>query len=292
MDDIQEWDPQWLTTRGNYLTVITPKLAAELLEFNINNRNPRPRKIIQFGRDMLAKRWDSGASDIKISSAPYELIDGQNRLMAAVESDVSFPTLVRTGLSRETKNKVDSGTARTNADVLRMINVSGPHTSIAAAVNLQIRYLERIEFFDGTHGGELTRMVLTHDEMLEYLAQHPMMLKYANVADALRKNVMPAIPTSSILAFLGWAAEIDEELAASFADRLQTGDYSKGDPLQALVGYAAIAARQLTGSRGARVRAAQENHLLALCKTWNWIRLGRSIDRLRIGRNDRLEVPE
>lgn len=291
MSEIQEWNPDWLKTKGNYVTLITPEIAEGLLKTNVRNRSPRSRKVAQFGRDMKNGRWDPDASDVKFD-VNENLMDGQQRFMACVEVKVAFPTLVRTGLNTEARNKVDTGTARTNADMLKMNGVSGPLTGIAAAVNLRIRYDYRVEVFDRKRGWDFKTPVLTHDEMLDYLNEHEMVVQFASLADGLRKSVTPGIPTSAWLAFLSWAAEIDPTEAWNFGERMRMGEFGgQGDPLQALLAYAALARTRPGGSPGARGRVAQEEHLLALIKAWNAHRQGKPIARLVIGRQERLEVP-
>jgi hypothetical protein len=43
--EVQKYDPEMLVRRGNYLVIITPEIAAELLERNKNNRKPKRRAI-------------------------------------------------------------------------------------------------------------------------------------------------------------------------------------------------------------------------------------------------------
>lgn len=289
--DIREWDPRWLNRRGNHMTIITPELAAELLERNTNNRTPRPRKIEQFIRDMRNDRWDPDASDIKFAR-DGTLLDGQNRLMACIEAGVPFATLVRTGLDPQTQSKVDTGTARTTADALRMAQV--PYAgAMASAVALRMRYMERVLNFDRKRGFEARPMVPTHDEVLEYLGQHPQMEKFAPKAEQLR-NIIPAIQNSVLTAALGWFAEESEADADSFVDRLYHGEFGgPGDPIMALVAYAARVrgGTRRTGSQGAKGRTAQEANLMALIKVWNALRTGEPIKLLSVKREELLEVP-
>lgn len=272
------------------MTTITPDIARDLLTRNTGNRNPKPRMIGQFARDMRAGRWDPDAADLKFSASGF-LIDGQNRLMACVEANVPFSTLVRTGLNPRTKIYVDTGARRTAADALRMAGVTGSTGAIAAAVALRVRYSERIELYGRRRGWDYKSQILTHDEVLSYLEDHPAVNKFAPSAELMRKRVV-AIPTSPILASLSWFAEVDESDTASFVSKLVEGDFGgAGDPLLALLGYAARLRSGRTGSPGARGRVAQEEHMMAFIKVWNALREGNALDRLAIGRHDKLETP-
>lgn len=287
------WDDEWLVRKGNYLTTITPELAERLLARNTNNRRPKERKIQQFARDMIAGRWDADASDIKFARTG-ELIDGQNRLMACVRSGAAFPTLVRTGLGLDTKMHVDTGTARTVADVLKMSGGYTNPSATGAAVALWQRYEARVTQFGGKRTTDTKGPTpLTHDEVLDFLEKHPAIQMFSAEAERVRRAI-PALPTSSILCFLGMAAERDERQAHRFAEQLVAGEFGGvGNPLAALIQYAAMARGRQQGSPGYRGRQAQESHLLALIRVWNAIRRNETMTtRLIIKITDRLVMPE
>jgi hypothetical protein len=269
---LHEWDDEWLKTRGSYYTTITPELASRLLERNVNNRPPKQRSITQFARDMLADNWDPDASDIKFDWDP------------------------------KSKRHVDTGVKRTVADMLKMEQIKGRPTTVGAAVTLWVRYADRVINFGGRRlanvsggGRHGQQLILTHDEILDFITKHPFLESMSNLAEAVRQQAMPAIPASSILTFLAMAAEKDEKAALEFADRLIKGDVSgPGDPLIALIQYAARVGggRRVTGSPGHRGRVAQESHLQAMSRVWNATRAGEKIEgRLHIKIVDRLVMP-
>lgn len=293
--DLQPWNNAWLKKRGNYMTRIDPDLAAELLKRNINNRRPKPRMIEQFKRDMQAGRWDPDASDLKFSEDGL-LIDGQNRLLACVEAGVPFETLVRTGLNPRTRIFVDTGTRRTAADAIRMNNPRMAHyAGVAAAIALRSRYNERIEHFDRKRGWDYKSRTLTHDEVISYLEAHPHIERLAATTDSIRRQVVPTIPNSALLAAFSWFAEVDEKETETMISELLTGDFGgQGDPLQALLGYAArvYGFRSKIAGAGPRGRIAQEDHMIVLIRVWNARRRGEGLDRVVPTRRARLEVPE
>lgn len=279
--EIREFDPEWLVRRGNYLTLITPEIATELLERNTNNRRPKPRAIQKYARDMRAGNWDPDASDVKVARTG-ELIDGQNRLLACQEAGVPFPTLLRTGVSTKAKAHVDLGVSRTLADSLAMEGVSH-NTAVAAAVGLRNRYERQL-----TEGGTaLSRaFALTNQESLDYLRKHPSLVEFAT--DGKRcQQVAPAIPPSVWVAGLSMMAESNTKRARHFANQFVDGDtYGVGDPLLALVRYTALHRQNKVGSPGGRGLLAAQRHLLALIKTWNAWRQDEKVDRLTVRDNE------
>lgn len=299
--ELQPFDRELLARRGNYLVLITPDDAEFLLSLNTNNRRPNRAKIAQYARDMAAGRWDADASDIKVSAqipatGSYELVDGQNRNLAALEAGVPYPTLLRTGVHLAAKGKVDTGKARIGSDVLKIMRgIVGPAAGVSAAVALRHRYSERVEKFDRVRGMDWKATTLTHDELLAWLDAHPTIERFAALGQSMYQRVTPVIQVSVWIAGLSWFAESDEAATREFAERLIFGEFGgPGDPLQALISYAARMRSQITpgaGLGGVRGRIAQEENLMALIKAWNAHRTSAEIRRLSVRRDERLPVP-
>lgn len=293
--EVVEFDPEMLVRRGNYVVLITPELAGELLSRNRNNRNPKTRKIRQYARDMEAGKWDPDAS-VLLFDRKGDLIDGQNRLMACESIAVPFATMIRTGLRSETRRHVDTGAARTTADVLKMEGVTVSAAGLGAAVGLRQRYEDRVHNYGGKRvtdsKGSLPPM--THEEMLEYLAAHPNMEKMGSLAEAVRRQVIPTIPVSVAMCAFGMFADVDENTARSMGDRLIHGEYGGvGDPLVALIAYAARVRQNPSGNPGYKGRQGQESHLLAMIRVWNALRAGQKIEGPIIVKiTDRLVMPQ
>jgi hypothetical protein len=296
MTELRDFDPEMLVRRGNYLVLITPEVAGRLLELNQRNRPPSQRNVRLYARDMLAGRWDPDASDLKVSRAQV-LVDGQQRLLACQLAGVPFPTLLRTGVGSDTKRHVDVGKKRTVADMLKMqdLPTTASPSLIGAAVALHTRYMDRITNHGGKRALDVKGEPMTHDEVLDFLDKHPLLVPFAGDAQALHR-IMPAIPGSSFGTFLTMAGEVDVKAAELFSSRLRAGEFgdpTRHDPLVALVQYAArVRVTGGMGNGGYRGRNAQESHLLALIRTWNANRRGEELERIVIKITDRLVLPE
>jgi hypothetical protein len=295
MAEIRDFDPEMLVRRGNYLVLITPEVAGRLLEYNDHNRRQSKRNIQLYARDMLAGRWDPDASDIKIARTGA-LVDGQNRLMACQLAGVPFPTLLRTGVKLDTKQHVDVGKKRTVADMLKMqeLPTTASPSLIGASVALYMRYMDRITNHGGKRALDVKGEPMTHDEVLDFLDKHPMLVHFAADAGALHR-IMPAIPGSAFGTFLTLAGEVDVKAAELFASRLRAGEFgnpTRHDPMVALVQYAArVRVSGGMGNGGYRGRNAQESHLLALIRAWNADRQGEELSTIVIKITDRLVLP-
>ena len=278
--EVQEWDPEFMVRRGNYMVLVTPELAQKWLdEHNTNNRKKKPEAITRYAREMEHGRWDADASDIKFSRT-MELLDGQNRLHACVQSGVPFPTLIRTGLKLESKTRVDIGIKRTISDTFTLERV--PYANnVAAGIQLRLRYEEGES--SGSQVGNTAAfrraIKLGPDEALAYLREHPTHQEYGPLADQLYK-AGPGVTRTIYFAFLGMAAEKDRADAERFAKEVLGADWTQGSPTMAWIRYlATLAGSPRTGTL-LMVRNASERHLLGLVRCWNAWRMSETLDRI------------
>jgi hypothetical protein len=123
--------------------VITPEVATKWLEGNTHNRPLRQRDVDRYSREMSTGRWQLNGESI-IFDSTGRLLDGQHRLWACVESQVSFQAVVVRGADPETFTTIDQGRHRSPADhlVVAGVTVGGEqHTKVlAAAASLVWRY--------------------------------------------------------------------------------------------------------------------------------------------------------
>lgn len=281
--EVQEWDDEWLVRRGVYLTLVTPDKASELLERNTNNRKIKPYAVRDYAAAMTAGQWDADASDLKFSRTG-ELIDGQNRLHACVAAGVPFATWVRTGLSLDTKRRIDIGVKRSIGDSFAM---EGKRYALetAASISLRLRYEQRESMGQpvGAPGGGRAAVRLNPDVALSYAAEHPMHEKLAPFSDQLYR-ALPAISRTVWITFMAMAAEQHEGMAVDFVQSIIDGANPSPQAL-AVMRYAA-ATRQVP--YGARLRNVNERHVLALVRAWNALRLGDKLDRIVIKDDDQV----
>lgn len=117
---------------------IGPREAEKYLGTNFNNRNLKMGKVSNYLRDMRSGSWRFNGETIKFDESD-NLIDGQNRLTAVIESGVTLPFLVVRGLSRATQGTIDTGAARSFGDYLKMNGYSHYHQK-ASVTNLFNKY--------------------------------------------------------------------------------------------------------------------------------------------------------
>ena len=98
---------------------ITPSMAANLAAKNNNNRNMIRSVVKRYADDMVNGRWLFTHAGIAFDKAG-NLIDGQHRLQAIIESNIAIEMNVTWGLDEKVILAVDRGKARSLADNLKI----------------------------------------------------------------------------------------------------------------------------------------------------------------------------
>lgn len=105
-----------MTTRRE---LITPAVAAKMLETNTHNRNVTQRLVNQYARDMSMGAWREHHQGIAFDENGV-LCDGQHRLLAVIESNCSVWMLVTRGIPSAAMEGIDIGKGRTTSDIFTL----------------------------------------------------------------------------------------------------------------------------------------------------------------------------
>lgn len=129
-----------------YLIKVTPTIATELLSININGqRKISPGAIEKYASDMAVDAWVFNGAPILITDEG-QLIDGQHRLNAIVESDEPQVLLIVYGVSIDAMETVDTNRRRSYSDMLAMKGMKN-HAMVAAIASGMWHWLH------GNYGG-------------------------------------------------------------------------------------------------------------------------------------------
>lgn len=112
----------------NRVIEVTPQLAAKWLEGNTHNRPLRQTSVDRYAADMKAGRWLLTHQGIAFDQNGV-LLDGQHRLWAIVEANVTIKFRVFFNEPSESRWATDTGNPRHNIDVLSMVGESGDVTT-------------------------------------------------------------------------------------------------------------------------------------------------------------------
>lgn len=98
---------------------ITPELAKEWLTKNLRNRKMRKYKVDNYAAAMKAGEWRGTRDPIEFAE-DGELLNGQHRLQAVVDSGVTILNPVRFNVPRSELPIMDTGLSRQASDVLSL----------------------------------------------------------------------------------------------------------------------------------------------------------------------------
>lgn len=257
------------------LVDVTPGIAAGWLLRNTRNRTLRSAAVDAMARDMHNGLWIYDGSPIRFA-ATGELLDGQHRLAAVVDSKSVIRFLVIPNLPVEARDVMDSGTRRTAADVLTLRGeVNTAMLAAAARVGLAVDAGQIVA--NGTR--------ITNPEVIAWVDRHPDIRDHVRWMQGHVKNLdlRPAIATWARWRF----AQVDAAAAVKFFDDLanSTPD-GPGDPVGALL-------RRLGQARRTSERLTSATQVSMVVRTWNARRKGERLERIQAAsRAGRIEIPD
>jgi len=150
----------------NYqLTLITPEIAADLLNKNIKNRKVNKRKVAQYARDMINGDFNYNGHTICISDNEI-LLDGQQRLTASVQTNLSFWTILVEGLDEKVMSTIDSGRTRTYGDRLKLRGYTN-YTTLASAVTHSCLIAKKHPKNSGITSAQLDKVLDAHPLLID-----------------------------------------------------------------------------------------------------------------------------
>lgn len=122
------------------IAVITPEDATALLEHNSLNRPLRDQHVRRIAKQILEGKWKFNGDTIKISKEG-DVLDGQHRLWAIIESKKPIETIVVYGIERDAFATIDTMRAvRTGGDVLALNGAARYRNIMASALTWLIRW--------------------------------------------------------------------------------------------------------------------------------------------------------
>ena len=126
--------------------MLTPELAKEWLKTMPEyQRGASAGTVAEYAKDMADGRWVEGTGDVVRFNKRGQMIDGQHRCLAVVESGVSIKVSVIDGLDDKVYLVLDKGRKRTAAD-----SVSGKNARVRATISKSL-----IGLNDGTPLGTI-----------------------------------------------------------------------------------------------------------------------------------------
>jgi hypothetical protein len=243
---------------------IFPDKAQKMLDHNDHNRNLRPSHITKLAGIMRKGQWELNGESIKLNGT--NVLDGQHRLKACIESDCAFTTLVIRGLPKHVQKSIDTGIIRTGVHHFEMEGESYPGL-LAPTIAKIIAH---------SQGLARIREGISNISLEDYLEENQDIREFSNHYGSTRQRLIPAaIAAASHYIF----SRIEPEEADDFMGKVIDGIGLKQETPQLCLREKLI--KDMTAKR----RIPADVKFALTVKTWNLHRRGVKCKRIgfRVG---------
>ena len=260
-------DSQYPLPSEAQILLVTPEMASDWLSHRSYNRNRKVSKVIvgRYLEDMKAGRWKTTRQGL-IFDTHGKIIDGQHRLSAVANGEVTVAFWVYPDESRDNFEVLDQGYKRVAAQMLAV-----PYSMHIAS---SARYLAALSDRDQWSMPRFSRV--TNPEIYATVTMWPELTRLAELAANVRTATN--IIASPHLAVLAQAARTEHGTPENFEvwkRGLMTGDnLTRTDPRLQLRNRFQRSGRMLTGSKN---RDVVYN---LITKAWNAFVEGREVSTL------------
>ncbi len=240
-------------------------MAREWLEKNVPNNRPLSDSfVIKYGLDMMEGRWQYNGDALRFDTAG-RLIDGQHRLHACIEADVSFDTDVIFGLSPEAIRTIDIGRGRTAGHIAHFEGAQNASSACAIASLILLHRRHGIQYLTDA------RCQPTKPQVVEAVRGLAGLDEAVVQAGILGKKIAP--PRVVGFCYYQFAAQ-DRDIARRFFDELGHGlNLSLDNPVYLL-------RERLLTDRMAKAKLPQLEIVALFFKAWRFYRENRPVRKL------------
>ncbi|MBF0141208.1 MAG: hypothetical protein HQL74_13135 [Magnetococcales bacterium] len=243
--------------------IVTPHMATEWLEKNQHNRHIRQSHVDHLAQQLRNGSWKLDGATICFDT-DGNILDGQHRLWAVIESGSSIETLVVTGLESDVFPVIDTGIVRTGADVLSRLDLNPQERRTAStAVGWIIRYRAK---------KCQSSIKVSNQEVFDFVSNTPGLR--SNIHFAHQFTYQERLLPKGITCFLHFLmAKKEEQLATKFFSKTFCGNEIKADtPIFHL-------RNALLADRISKRKPRLYSQVATTIKAWNHLRNGTTVKR-------------
>ena len=246
--------------------------AKRWLSRNVKNRKVRQLLVERYRSDMVAGRWTFAGDPIRFNVDGH-LVDGQHRLHALAETDLTLPMLVVRGLPDEAQGVMDQGGRRTPGDQLGLRGVKDAN-AVAAAVKQYLIWTEGLLFRDS----KAAQAQITTPRIEGWVEDNPVLVENLSKIIGLTKqnDAPPSVAAAAALRFM----QIDAAAAVEFFTLLARGAGTEGHPIVTLD-------KRLQRHRREGLKMPNRDYLSLFILAWNAWREDRQMTKFQRPRGGR-----
>lgn len=193
---------------------VTPEIARKWLGRNAGNRPLKMAHVARLASAIRNGKWKLTGDPVRFSDTG-KLIDGQHRLQAIVDAEMTVQCVVMHGLNDDIFDVIDSGSPRSKADAV-FIQYGLPVAKsglLASTAGLAYQYANGSPSFKGK---------VPSDELLKYIGANPDLVDAVSHIYDTTPHENP-VAKSIAAAFYFFACRKDPALAESFIVRFMVG---------------------------------------------------------------------
>ena len=207
-------------------TLVTPDMASRLLAGNTRNRSVIKTALVTLERAFINGEMVFNGEPIIVADTG-RLLDGQHRLLACVNTGISFESNITYGIDESAFETIDRGARRTIGNILGIDGVANPG-KVSSALGVVFSLVHYRQISNGGMGGN--KGGLTSTQARAMLARHQGIS--ASVTAAVR-CCLYQFPTA--LAGLHYLCTLsDQRLADEMLDVIENGAADMGRPYAVL----------------------------------------------------------
>lgn len=193
---------------------ITPAKATTWLNKNTRNRKMRAGLAEKYAADMKAGRWTECPVPISFCD-DGALADGQHRLWAIIEADVTLTMPVARGLTQEDMLNIDTGRSRTLVDNAK---ISGMNTSLS---NELLAVVQAVEDGMRQPAGPKNKKQRSNAERMDLVEKHGDAAAWAITNGPKGQGRRNKLTLAAVAR--AWYVEEDKERLRRFCDVFTSG---------------------------------------------------------------------
>lgn len=247
------------------IEAIYPDIASKMLEANINNRDKKREPLADAIRN---DEWVLNGATI-VFSDEGELLDGQNRLYACVESGKPIVTIVVRGVKKDAQISMDTGVKRQVIDYLKMNGVKD-YTIMAAVGTAMMNantYGLQAAFYKRANRTTLKTVV-------DYIMTNLDHIRFIKQKTNLPRKVFSGVSSGTLGVLFDCFYKVDEEDADYFIEQLNS-PCPQSQPIAMLRDALLKNASKKEGQMSQKYIGA------IIIKTWNAYMAGAEIRQLK-----------
>lgn len=257
------------------IETITPEIAQRWLTKNTNNRGVRVSYVDLLAKEMAEGRWLVNGDAFRFNGT--DMIDGQHRAMAIVQSGVTIKGVVIRGLASDTFRTIDAGRKRTVADIFK-INGEANYTNLSSTCRMH---------YDYESGNITAKLAVPSTVLAEHLEKNPGLRDSVQAWNhKIRVSRIVSTTVGCTAHYIFW--NINKKLADATLEAIVHGAPSIKSPLHAMRETLIRLPKDREPGESIRVSV----YLAIIINGWNAIRTGNTPSSFKPKKNAAFPVAE